>query len=408
MHKQLLTTLFIAFAFLVSAQNESKTTVIRLEGSSNDLNAVAVSPIKYKRMATAGWDNTIFIYSTDTPYKLVQKLSGHTAKINKITYNLTGNMMASASGDMTVRLWDSMYRYYPLQEDLNKRHLSAVNTVIFDKTGRFLFSGDNEGKLMLWDISKQIPIKYYLTGNSINDMCLSPNPANVFVAHSDRQIKLISLANGKLIRTLDGHTDVVNALAISPDRKYLLSGSNDKTARIWDIRTMKQLYILPVDCWKVTAVAISDNSKYGATGGNDGSIKVWDLESGKLISSIILENIYVKDLSFTKDYLNLVVATKLKDGNEYGGRIVPTSIPELIKAQNKEIEKTQEQMELDSILSERPLTKEDSIQYKSILMPKSNPKTGQKSTGQKPKSSPQGKNQQPVIYKTPINGQQKK
>ncbi|MCF8426149.1 MAG: WD40 repeat domain-containing protein [Bacteroidia bacterium] len=405
MHKQLLTILFIAFAFLVSAQNEPKTTVIRLQGSSNDLNAVAVSPIKYKRMATAGWDNTILIYSTDTPYKLVQKLSGHTAKINKLTYNLSGNMMASASGDMTVRLWDSMYRYYPLQEDLNKRHLAAVNAVIFDKTGRFLFSGDNDGKIMLWDVNKQIPIKYFLTGNSINDMCLSPNPANVFVAHSDRQIKLISLANGKLMRTLDGHTDVVNALAISPNRKYLLSGSNDKTARIWDIRTMKQLYVLPVDCWKVTAVAISDDSKYCATGGNDGSIKVWDLESGKLISSTLLENIYVKDLAFSKDYLNLIVATKLKDGNDYGGRIVPTLIPELIKAQNIEIEKSQEQMELDSILSERTLTKEDSIQYQNLLMPKSDPKTGQKRTGQKPKSAPQGKNQQPVIYKTPIKGQ---
>jgi len=393
MHKQLLTTLFIAFALLVSAQNDSKTNVIQLPGSNNDLNAVAVSPLKYKRMAVAGWDNTILIYSVDTPYKLVQKLSGHTAKINKLTYNLSGNMMASASGDMTVRLWDSMYRYYPLQEDLNKRHLAAVNTVIFDKTGRFLFSGDNEGKLMLWDVNKQIPIKYYLTGNSINDMCLSPNPANVFVAHSDRQIKLISLANGKLIRTLDGHTDVVNALAISPNRKYLLSGSNDKTARIWDIRTMKQLYVLPVDCWKVTAVAISDDSKYCATGGNDGSIKVWELETGKLLSSTILEKIYIKDLSFSKDYLNLLVATKLKEGNDYGARIVPTSIPELLKTQINEVIKSQEQMELDSILLERTLTKEDSIQYKSILMPTSNPKNGQKSTPQKPKSRPQGKKQ---------------
>jgi tetratricopeptide (TPR) repeat protein len=38
---------------------------------------------------------------------------------------------------------------------------------------------------------------------------------------------------GKLLHTLNGHTDRVNALAFSPDGQYIVSGSYDNTLRVW-------------------------------------------------------------------------------------------------------------------------------------------------------------------------------
>ena len=42
---------------------------------------------------------------------------------------------------------------------------------------------------------------------------------------------------GQVVRTLEGHTNNVNALAVSVDGRYLFSGSSDYTVRQWLVET---------------------------------------------------------------------------------------------------------------------------------------------------------------------------
>jgi WD40 repeat protein len=51
-------------------------------------------------------------------------------------------------------------------------------------------------------------------------------------------------ATGRLIRTLAGHFDSVNAVAISSDGRLVLTGSRDTTVRLWDVATGKELAVL--------------------------------------------------------------------------------------------------------------------------------------------------------------------
>ncbi len=402
MQKYFYSFLFLFFGLIqthLNAQDTKEVAAIVLQGSRNDLNTCAMSPAKYKRMAVAGWDNEVLIYQTDSPFILVQKLLGHQAPVNSIAYNFAGNMFASGSSDQTVRLYDSLYRFVPLNETDNNKHETAVHSVLFDRGGKYLFSGDKDGKLIIWDLAGKKSVRNYLTGNTIQDLCLSPTPANIFIAHSDPQIKIFALATGKLVRTLDGHTDVVNCLAISANNKYLISGSNDKSARIWDLKTMKTLFVLNTECWKVVSVGFTDDSKYCVTGCNDGSVRVWETETGKLVSKWSDENLGVKELCFTKNNQYVLIAPRSKEGQNFGARIILSGLVSNVKSATNNPSgglpaNNPLKRQLDSIAALRPLTKQDSIKYKSVLKPQVNQKS----------NSNGGKLDSTVIYKTPMKG----
>ena len=53
----------------------------------------------------------------------------------------------------------------------------------------------------------------------------------------DNTIMIWDVAEGKHLKTLEGHEYEVNSVAFSPDNKVLASGSSDKTDILWDVET---------------------------------------------------------------------------------------------------------------------------------------------------------------------------
>jgi len=43
------------------------------------------------------------------------------------------------------------------------------------------------------------------------------------------------MPDGILVRTLEGHTNLITSVSFSPDSKMLASSSYDKTIRLWDV-----------------------------------------------------------------------------------------------------------------------------------------------------------------------------
>jgi WD40 repeat protein len=48
-------------------------------------------------------------------------------------------------------------------------------------------------------------------------------------------VRLWRVADGRLLRTLEGHTGSVQSVAFSPDGQTLASGSWDNTVRLWRV-----------------------------------------------------------------------------------------------------------------------------------------------------------------------------
>src|SRR5437879_5803776 len=70
--------------------------------------------------------------------KLVRTLRGHTGWIGRIAWSPDGRMLASPSGDKTIRLWNAETG---VCLHTLRGHKEEVNTVVFAPAGKILASG---------------------------------------------------------------------------------------------------------------------------------------------------------------------------------------------------------------------------------------------------------------------------
>jgi WD40 repeat protein len=54
-------------------------------------------------------------------------------------------------------------------------------------------------------------------------------------ASQDSTIKVWKAKNYELIKTLEGHTDIISHAVFSPNNQYIVSCSHDKTLKVWDV-----------------------------------------------------------------------------------------------------------------------------------------------------------------------------
>ncbi|MEV0295830.1 hypothetical protein [Nocardia sp. NPDC050710] len=139
-------------------------------------------------IATGGFDNTVALVSLSAAgASMVGRLTGHSGYIVALTFGRIGKrlVLASASGDHTIRIWDVASR--ACMHTL-VGHLATVQAVLFlppRRSGLFgspprLLSGSDDGTMRLWDLHSGTQIGAPLIDpDGILDDDTDPPPPNL-------------------------------------------------------------------------------------------------------------------------------------------------------------------------------------------------------------------------------------
>ncbi|MEW6526280.1 MAG: caspase family protein [Spirochaetota bacterium] len=292
--KMIVTTLFVHLFFLhaYSLTIDNPQVVVQL-GHSEWITSVAVSPDR-KLIASASLDATIKLWDVASG-RLLRTLAGHSDTVEAIAFSPDGFILVSASADKTIKLWDVVSGEIVQRFDTT----SYVKAVAYAHDGKIIASGGEDGKITLWDVTTGKTLKkFYGHKSDITSLAFSANDQYIVSASKDGTIKLWEISTGEPVRTFIGHTGEVTSIAIMPNGKFLISGSSDATVKVWNVYAQQLVHTFQGHKGGVSSVSVSSNGKLIASGSLDYTIKVWDFDTKKEFITLLGHKNVVSSIAF--------------------------------------------------------------------------------------------------------------
>ncbi|CAG8905910.1 unnamed protein product [Penicillium egyptiacum] len=315
-----------------------------LESHRSPVSCLAFHPI-FSSLASGSDDTTIKIWDWELG-ELERTIKGHTRAVLDVDYGgpRGGTLLASCSSDLTIKLWDPADEYKNIRTLPGHDHsVSAVRFIPSGAagspmSGNLLVSASRDLTLRIWDVTTGYCVKSMQGhGDWIRDVTPSPDGRFLFSGGDDRVARLWDISSGDTKSTFLGHEHYIECVAFAPPTSYphfaalaglkkpppasspaefVATGSRDKTIRLWDTRGNCIKTLVGHDNW-VRSLVFHPGGKYLLSVSDDKTLRCWDLtQECKCVRTIVAHGHFISSLRWAPPLVKDAGANEGANGTE--------------------------------------------------------------------------------------------
>jgi WD40 repeat protein len=221
-------------------------------------------------IAAGGQDSVIRIWDIADD-RFVTSLNGHLLGVIRLAYSQSTDLLASASDDASVRIWDydgsplytfrdsvtrvkdmdispngqlvaaasnrHVHIWDPISGNLSKTISQPVGwytAAAFSPNSQILSTAFDGRRLEFWDTATWARTDFLSLDTTVISLAYSPNGRLLAIGFEDGRIQILDVASLFMLADLAGHTDLTS-MAFSPANDRFLTSSADGSIRIWDV-----------------------------------------------------------------------------------------------------------------------------------------------------------------------------
>jgi len=262
--------------------------------------SVAISP-DGKLLASASDDQTIRLWDLSSNSNLAT-LTGHRGAVKAVAFSPDGTILASGSTDETVKLWDVASR--KLLSELTN-HAYPVTALAFLPDSKRLAVSTEGPSLKLWDIQTSNELHEFGVSADLASLTVSPDGQYLAICGPDFRVHLWNLSTFQPSSDLYEEAGASWSMAFSPGGRMLATARSDGVF-LWDLAQRRVAARLKGHEGEVHSVKFSPDGKILASASGDNTIRLWDSASRQLLRVLKGHQDRVLALAFAPDGRTLV------------------------------------------------------------------------------------------------------
>ena len=261
-------------------------------------------------MATASHDLTAKVWR-DRGKVLLLTLSGHSDWVRSVGFIPNPRLadedqqILTASKDKTAIVWNRDGSIFKRLEGAK----SALWHAVFSTDGNLVATASEDKIARIYNLraSNELPIQLSGHSGGVNFVEFSPTGDTLLTASDDGTIRLWSKQqNWDQVMSFNARTSVL-AAHFSPNGRFIAAGGKDKLVRLWAIKTQTlRIYRSHTD-W-VSDVVFSPDNKYLLSSSYDRTVKLWTLDA-KIVLNITKHRSAVKSAVFSPSGKYIITAS---------------------------------------------------------------------------------------------------